>query len=279
MSERSILITGCSSGIGEACAHGMEARGWRVLASARKREDVDRLNAEGLEALHLDYAEPESIARAAEEAMERTEGRLFALFNNGAYGQPGAVEDLTMEVLRAQFEANFFGWHDLTRRIVPAMRRQGKGRLVFCSSILGLVPLKYRGAYTASKFALEGLASTLRMEVKEAGIAVSLIEPGPIRTRFAANAAEAFKRNIDIEASPHRAAYEERLARLDSGGTSSRFKLGPEAVLAKLVHAVESTDPKPQYFVTAPTYMMDAARRLLPPRLLERLLDRASDQG
>ena len=269
MTQRSILITGCSSGIGLASARMMKARGWRVFATARKDQDIARLkHEEGVESLYLDYAEPRSIAAAAEHVLAATDGRLTALFNNGAYGQPGAVEDVTPDVLRAQFEANVFGWHDLTCRIIPAMRRNGEGRIVFCSSVLGLIAAPYRGAYCASKFAIEALADTLRMELEEAGIKIVLIEPGPIATRFVEHALEAYRRNIDLEGSHHRDIYRSRLARMEGGGKQS-FKLGPEAVATKLVHALESTKPKPRYYVTFPTYAVALLRRLLPTRALD----------
>ena len=227
MAERSILITGCSSGIGLASAREMKARGWRVFATARKDEDIKRLREkEGVESLYLDYAEPTSIAAAAAKVLEATGGTLTALFNNGAYGQPGAVEDLKPEVLRAQFEVNVFGWHDLTRRLIPSMRVRGEGRIVFCSSVLGLVAAPYRGAYCASKFAIEALADSLRIELAPSGLKVILIEPGPIASRFLEHALEAYRRNIDLEASPHRDIYRARIARLEEGG-SQTFKLGP----------------------------------------------------
>ena len=269
MTQRSILITGCSSGIGFASALEMKARGWRVFATARKPEDIARLRDEhGLESLHLDYAEPDSIAEAAAYVLKATDGALTALFNNGAYGQPGAVEDVTPEVLRAQFEANVIGWHDLTCRVIPAMRANGEGRIVFCSSVLGLIAAPYRGAYCASKFAIEALADTLRMELAGTGIHVSLIEPGPIATRFVEHALEAYRRNIDMEGSPHREVYRTRLAKMEEGGNQS-FKLGPEAVAAKLVHALESKRPKIRYYVTFPTYAAAFLRRLLPARALD----------
>lgn len=273
---RTILITGCSSGIGWHCALGMKARGWRVLATARREEDLARLRAEGLEALALDYAAPASVAACAEETSRLTGGRLDALFNNGAYGQPGAVEDLTREVLEAQFAANFFGWHQLTRACLPLMRANGHGRIVQCSSVLGLVALKWRGAYNASKFAIEGLSDTLRLELKGSGIFVSLIEPGPITSKFVESARRHFERNIDDTRSYYQEAYAGQRARFARGG-ASRYKLGPEAVLEKLVHAVESPQPKARYYVTRPTHYMALARRLLPQRMLDRLLDRVSD--
>jgi len=269
MSERSILITGCSSGIGLASAREMKARGWRVFATARKPEDLARLRDEvAVESLYLDYAEPASIAEAAKHVLAATEGKLTALFNNGGYGQLGAVEDLTPDVLRAQFEANVFGWHDLNRRVIPSMRARGEGRIVFCSSMLGLVAGPYRGAYCASKFAIEALADTLRMELATTGIRIVLIEPGPIASRFLEHALQAYRRNIDLEGSPHREIYRARIARMEAGG-SQTFKLGPEAVAAKLVKALESRTPKPRYYVTVPTYVAAFLRRLLPTRTLD----------
>lgn len=275
MSQRSILITGCSSGIGEYCARALSQRGWRVFATARRDEDLARLRADGFEALYLDYREPESIKALAEEVLERAGGRLDALFNNGAYAQPGAVEDISRALLREQFEANFFGWHDLTCRLVPAMRRHRSGRIVMCSSVLGLWALKYRGAYTASKFALEGLTDTLRLELRGSGIFVSLIEPGPIRSRFREHALDAFLSNIDRENSAHRKAYRRQLARLE-GRRSSRFKRGPEVVFTKLLQALESPRPRAHYYVTPATHLVALALRFLPRRTLDRGANRLS---
>ncbi|MGH6737091.1 MAG: SDR family oxidoreductase [Methyloceanibacter sp.] len=268
IAQRSVLITGCSSGIGLASAREMKRRGWRVFATARKPEDIARLKEERCDSVYLDYAEPDSIAVAADQVLEATGRRLDALFNNGGYAQPGAVEDVARDVLRAQFEANVFGWHDLTRRIIPAMRARGQGRIVFCSSVLGIVAAPYRGAYCASKYAVEALADALRMELAGTGITISLIEPGPIATRLVEHAIEAYRRHIDMERSPHRETYRARLARMEQGGNQS-FKLPPEAVAAKLVHALESKRPKARYYVTFPTYAAVLLRRLLPTRLLD----------
>jgi len=274
MGARSVLITGCSSGIGLASAREMKARGWRVFATARKPEDIARLKEkEGVISLYLDYAEPHSIEAAAEHVLAATGGKLTALFNNGAYGQPGAVEDLRRDVLRDQFEAGFFGWHDLTARIIPSMRAQGEGRIVFCSSVLGLVSAPYRGAYCASKFAVEALADSLRMELAATGIRIVLIEPGPIASRFLEHALEAYRRNIDLEGSAHREIYRTRIARLEEGGDQT-FKLGPEAVALKLVHALESRNPKRRYYVTLPTYAAALLRRVLPARALDAIAAR-----
>jgi NAD(P)-dependent dehydrogenase (short-subunit alcohol dehydrogenase family) len=274
---RTILITGCSSGIGWHCALGLKARGWRVLATARKPEDLARLEAEGLEALSLDYADRKSVSACAAEVARRTGGTLDALFNNGAFGQPGAVEDLTREVLEAQFAANFFGWHQLTRECLPLMRANGGGRIVQCSSVLGLVALKWRGAYNASKFAIEGLSDTLRLELRGSGIFVSLIEPGPITSKFVETSLRNFEANIDETTSHYKEAYARQRARLGRGG-SARYKLGPEAVLDALVRALEAPRPHAHYHVTKSTRYIAIARRILPQRLLDYVLDKASDK-
>jgi NAD(P)-dependent dehydrogenase (short-subunit alcohol dehydrogenase family) len=272
MQTRSILITGCSSGIGLCCARGLQARGWRVFATARRPADVERLNAEGLESLPLDLADSASIHAAVADILARSGGRLDALFNNGAYGQPGAVEDLSREVLRELFETNVLGWHELTRRVLPVMRGQGHGRIVYNSSVLGFVALRYRGAYIASKYAIEGLADTMRLELRGSGIHVSLIEPGPIESRFRANALLAFRRNIDAAHSVHRATYAHMVQRLETEGPVVPFTLPPEAVLKKLAHAIESPRPRPRYYVTFPTYLFGTLKRMLSTRLLDRLL-------
>jgi len=273
---KAVLITGCSSGIGECVALGLKARGYRVFASVRKEGDVTRLEKMGLESVKLDLRDAQSIAGALDWVLERTQGKLYGLFNNGAYGQPGAVEDLTTDVLRAQFETNFFGWHELTRRVLPVMRRQGFGRIIQNSSVLGFVALKWRGAYNSSKYALEGLTDTLRMELAGTRIFVSLVEPGPITSRFRENAYAAFKANIDVEASPYRDDYRRVEARLASESDQQAFTLPGEAVLEKVVHALESRRPKPRYYVTVPTHALAFARRVLPTRWLDAVLKRAS---
>jgi NAD(P)-dependent dehydrogenase (short-subunit alcohol dehydrogenase family) len=276
---RSILITGCSSGIGYCCAHGLARRGWQVIASARKPDDVARLRAEGLTAVRLDLDDPERIAVGLAETLAATGGRLDALFNNGAFGLPGAVEDLSRDALRAQLETNLLGWHDLTCRVIPLMRRQGHGRIIQNSSVLGLVALPYRGAYVASKFALEGLTDTLRLELAGSGISVSLIEPGPILSRFRHNARLAFERLVDPSRSPHQAAYQRMAERLETEGPAQPFTLPAEAVLKPLIHALESPRPRPRYYVTLPTHLLGVLRRLLGTRGMDRLVNRISRGG
>ena len=267
-----ILITGCSSGIGLHCARRLKEKGWQVIATARRDEDLDRLKGLGLEALYLDYSDEKSIHACFARTMTISKGRLDGLFNNGAYGQPGAVEDLPTDVLRQQFEANFFGWHTLTNLVVPVMRKQGSGRIVHCSSVLGIVPYRWRGAYNASKFALEGLASTMRLELEGSGIHVSLIEPGPIESKFTANGLKHFEKNIDRESSVHKAEYAIQLRRLKSDGGVNRFRLGPEAVFEKLVHALNSKKPRAHYHVTVPTRIMALAKRFLPQPMIDAIL-------
>jgi len=276
MSQRSILITGCSSGIGYAAAHGMRARGWRVFASCRNAHDCKRLTEEGFDSPQLDYTNPDSIITALADVLEATDGTLDALFNNGAYALPGAVEDLPTQALREIFEANFFGWHTLTQAVIPFMRAQGHGRIVQCSSVLGLVTMPWRGAYNATKFALEGLTDTLRIEMRDTNIRVSLIEPGPITSNIRANSIPHFEQWIDWESSPraaqYRAVLHERLYR--AGGKPDRFELPPQAVVKKLIHAVESTRPRARYYVTKPTHLSGLMRRVLTTRALDRIMSR-----
>ena len=275
---RTILITGCSTGIGRCAARGMKARGWRVFATARKPEDLTALEADGFSAHYLDYTEEDSVQAAADAVLDATGGRLDALFNNGAYAQPGALEDISTKVLREQFEANFFGWHALTRCIIPAMRRQARGRIVMNSSILGLITMGFRGPYTCTKFAIEAYADTLRIELAGSGIHVSVIEPGPIRTNLTRTALDYARRNIDLENSVHRAFYCKRLAQMERGGITVG-ELGPEAVLDVLVHACEHPRPRPQYFVTRPTKVLGLARRVVPKRQLDAFLLWATHKG
>ncbi|GHC76247.1 SDR family oxidoreductase [Limoniibacter endophyticus] len=266
-SRKTILVTGASSGIGAYCARALAKDGWRVFATARKPEDIAALQADGIETFYLDYGEPASIPVLVDLVLEKTGGTLDALYNNGAYAQAGAVEDLPTQALRDQFETNVFGWHELTRRIVPTMRKQGHGRIVQCSSILGLMPVKYRGAYSASKHAIEALALCLRAELQGSGIEVCLIEPGPITSKIASNGLPWFERYIDHENSAHRDDYKKQLERLRSGGTKSRFKLGPEAVYVALKHALTHPRPRPHSVVTTPARLGVLLKRLLPARI------------
>jgi NAD(P)-dependent dehydrogenase (short-subunit alcohol dehydrogenase family) len=272
---RTILITGCSSGIGLDAAGTLARRGWRVFATCRSEADCARLRGAGLESFALDLADAASVTAGAAEALARTEGRLDALFNNGAFAIPGAVEDLPRAALRAIFETNLFGQVDLTNRVLPAMRAAGGGRVVFTSSVLGLVAAPWRGAYVATKFALEGIVDTLRLELAGSDIAVVLIEPGPIATPFRKKSIPHFEAHIDWRASPHRAAYEATLLqRLYGPPRRDRFELPPAAVTERLVAALEARRPRARYFVTVPTHGAALMRRLLPASVLDRVLGR-----
>jgi len=274
MAQKSILITGCSSGIGYDAAHGLKGEGWRVFAACRQQKDCDRLAAEGLETVQLDYSDEASITEALTHVLDKTGGTLDALFNNGAYACPGANEDLPRGALREIFEANVFGWHDLTRQVIPVMRAQGHGYIVNCSSVLGLVVAPWRSAYNSSKFALEALTDTLRIEMRDTGIKVVLIEPGPITSNIRKNAIPHFEKWIDWENSPradqYRATLNKRLYK--DSDKKDTFELPPSAVTAKLLRALNSTNPRPRYYVTTPTYIMGTLRRILPTRALDWLL-------
>ena len=264
--QKSILITGCSSGIGYDAAKTLAATGWRVLATCRKMADAKRLSTEGLEAFVLDLADEASVAQGAETALTRTDGQLFALFNNGAFAIPGASEDLPRAAYRDIFETNLFGQIDLTNRILPAMRKNGRGRIIMNSSILGFAAMRYRGAYNATKFAMEGLTDTMRLENPDPDIHFILIEPGPVTSRIRENSVPHFERWIDTDNSRHADAYQSTVKpRLYTEKTKpDRFELPASAVTEKLLHALTAHKPKSRYFVTTPTYIAHYLRRLLP---------------
>ena len=268
----SVLITGCSTGIGFDAAVTLQSLNFEVFATARKQQDVEKLRALGLKAKRLDLTDEASIDNAVKWVLSETGGTLYALFNNGAYGQPGALEDLPLEALKAQFDTNFFGWHSLTQKVIPIMREQGFGRIIQNSSVLGFVAMPYRGAYNASKFAIEGYTDTLRLELSNTNIQVSLIEPGPIETRFRANALAKIQEYIDVEHSAHKAEYLPQIARLEREESSTRFTLPASAVTKKLVHALMSKKAKARYYVTTPTYLMAIFKRILPITWLDKIL-------
>ncbi len=274
---RSILITGCSSGIGQDAARGLKARGWRVFATCRQEADCERLRAEGFESFRLDLADEDSIAAAVATVVDRTGGTLDALYNNGAFACPGAVEDLPRGALREIFEVNLFGTHDLTRRVIPIMRAQGHGRIVNCSSVLGIVGARWRGAYVSTKFALEGLSDVLRLEMQGTGIQVILIEPGPITSRIRENSVAHFEKWVNWQASARADEYRSLQHRLyKAKDAPDTFELPPSAVTARLVKALESPRPRARYYVTTPTHIAGLARRVLPTRALDWLVGRGS---
>jgi NAD(P)-dependent dehydrogenase (short-subunit alcohol dehydrogenase family) len=267
-----ILITGCSSGIGYITAKFLQQQGYRVIASARKSADVARLTDEGFETVQLDLADSLSIQQAVAQVIQLTDGKLDALFNNAAFGQPGAVEDLSRENLRHQFETNFFGTHELTNLVIPVMRKQGYGKIIYNSSILGIVAMKYRGAYNASKFALEGLVDTLRLELSGSNIHLSLIEPGPISSHFRKNAFALYQKNINPTQSVHQQNYLAMQSRLEKQGKVLPFTLPAQVVADKVLHALKAKRPKLRYYVTFPAYLFAFLKRILPTRWLDFLL-------
>ena len=275
--QKSILITGCSSGIGYDAAHTLQKRGWRVFATCRQEADCERLRGEGLESFRLDYEDEASIKQAVTETLSRTGGTLEALFNNGAYAIPALTQDYPRDALRAIFEANLFGYFDLINQLLPVMFDQGHGRIVNCSSVLGLTAMRGRGAYNGTKFALEGLTDTLRMELRGQPIHISLIEPGPITTDIRKKAQPNFEKWIDWKNSRGRSFYEKSLMpRLYAkAGRPDLGELPPSAVTKKLIHALESPRPRPRYYVTTWTYAAGMLKRLLSTRALDWLFARA----
>lgn len=277
---KTILITGCSSGIGYDAAHGLQKAGWKVFATCRKEEDCARLRAEGLTSFVLDVSDPGSIEAGFNEALARGQGRLDALFNNAAFACPGAVEDLPVGALREIFETNLFGLHDLTLRAIRVMRAQGEngeGRIVQCSSVLGLIGIRWRGAYVATKFALEGLTDCARLEMSDTGIRIITINPGPIPTRFRLNSIPHFERWVDWKSSARRAQYEGSLLKrlYQPSGKPDRFELPPSAVTEALLHALTSPRPRGHYYVTKATHLAAVARRILPLPLQDWLFSKS----
>ena len=276
MQQKSILITGCSSGIGHDAALGMRERGWRVFASCRKEADCQMMRELGFESPRIDYQDGDSIRDGLGEVLAATGGTLDAVFNNGAFGLPGAVEDLPVEGLREIFDANFFGWHDLTRQIIPVMRTQGYGRIVMNSSVLGFLPFHWRASYVATKYALEGYSDVLRLELSPANIQVILIEPGPIPSNIRANSIPHFEKWIDWENSALSEFYRKSLIKRLYAGKQKPdpFELPASAVTDKLALALESERPRARYRVTRLTQIAWIAKRLLPTRTMDYLISR-----
>jgi len=277
--QKTILITGCSSGIGLCAAETLQKRGYRVFATARKESDVRALATRGLESLQLDVRDSNSINAALTEILKRTGGTLYALFNNAGFVQAGAVEDLSAAAIREQFETNVFGAIELTNGVIPIMRKQGYGRIIQNSSMLGVVAFPFVGAYNASKFALDGFTHTLRQELRGTGIKVSIIAPGPILSQLRTNADQYFSTRIDIISSPHKQTYERMAKRYKTPELSKkdqRVTLTPEAVVADLIHALESSHPKSHYYVGFAAKLFAFLRRVLPERSLDWLIAKAS---
>ena len=270
---KSVLITGCSSGIGLCIAKGLKRRGYRVFPTARTLKDVNILQDSGFEALLLDLSSSDSIKTAIFNLYKKTD-TIYALINNGAYGQVGALEDISRSTLDKQFQSNVFGWHELTNLVLPKMRELNSGRVIYISSVLGFVAMPFRGSYIASKFAIEGLVSTLRLELVDTNIKFSVIQPGPIESKFRENAYKAFKENVDISSSYYLNQYESMIERLKSG-TNVKFTLPPEAVLKCTIHALESDSPKNYYRVTFPTKLFALLDNILPSKLMDNILNKS----
>jgi short-subunit dehydrogenase len=280
MNSQHILITGCSTGIGHKTAEVLHQRGHRIIATVRQKEDAESLQSMGIKTLILDLDDSQSIQTAFDEALRFFDNRIDVLFNNAAYGQPGAIEDLTRTALREQFETNVFGTQELTNLTLAQMRKTNQGRIIYNSSVLGLVSIAYRGAYNATKFAIESIADTLRLELKDTNITISLIEPGPITSQFRANAYAKYQQHIDKQSSAHQDTYEAMEQRLTKPGPAAPFTLPAQAVVDKVIHAVEAKRPKVRYFVTFPTYLLTTLKWLLPYRWMDKVLLRiASDEN
>lgn len=274
---KTCLITGCSSGIGLCAAITLHQRGYKVVATVRNDSDKTSLEQHGIYTIIMDLANENSVSTGFQQALIHLNNQLDGLFNNAAFGQPGAVEDLSRTALKEQFETNVFGTQQLTNLAIAHMRRQGYGRIIYNSSVLGLIALAYRGAYNASKFAIEGLADTLRLELHGTNIDVSLIEPGPIISRFRDNAYAKYLQHIDKTSSAHHETYEAMEARLKKKGPAAPFTLSADAVVKKCIHALEAKKPKRRYYVTFPTYLFAYSKRLLPAAVLDWLCRKVSD--
>ncbi len=275
MTQRSILITGCSSGIGLCAATELKMRGWRVFAAARKSKDVQNLASMGLESILLDLNDSDSIHQAVQHVLAATGGTLDAVFNNAGLLVAGATEDISRDLTRAQFETNVFGPMELIRQILPVMHQQGHGRIVQNSSILGVITLPYYGAYNASKFALEGFTHTLRQECRGTNIHVSLLNPGPITSELRNNAHQIYQKQIAGQPSRHQHAYRKlEEAYFTPDQTTKRIQQPPQAVVKKLLHALESPRPNIHYYVGWPAELMAIAQRLLPERTFDWLLSK-----
>jgi short-subunit dehydrogenase len=268
--KKSILITGCSSGIGYDTAHYLHNNGYKVYASARDAEDVKRLQEEGLETYLLDVTSADAITEVL-NTITKDGSELYAVFNNAGYGQPGAVEDITTDVLREQFETNLFGLHELTRQAIKIMRRQGYGRIIQHSSVLGIISLRFRGAYNASKYAIEGLCDTLRLELMETDIHVCTINTGPVRSDFRKNAIKMFKKNVISEGSVFEREYNEELLTVKEKD-GDIFTKDSDVVIKNIVHALESKKPQPRYYNTLATHLLGGFKRVLSTSILDKIL-------
>ena len=272
--EKVAVVTGASTGIGRATARMLKARGWRVFPTARSRTDLDLLRGEGFQPVELDLADPDSVEYAAKEVLELSQGMLGALVNNAGYGQPGALEDLSRSAVRKQFETNVIGTLDFTNRFIPVFRAQQRGRIVLVSSVVGRVVIPFLGAYSASKFALEAIGDGWRMELGPAGISVSVVEPGPIKTCFRKRVVSEAARGLEMRNSVFAKQYAKELSEPERTYTrpTDVFQKPPEAVAQRIVHALESRWPRARYPVTGAAWLGDFAARFLPARIKDWML-------
>jgi short-subunit dehydrogenase len=271
--KKTILITGCSSGIGYDTAHYLHKNGYRICATARKPQDVERLKSEGLESYILDVTSADAIGEVL-SIITKDGGELYGVFNNAGFGQPGAVEDITTEVLKEQFETNFFGLHELTRQSLKIMRKQGYGRIIQHSSVLGIISLRFRGAYNASKYAIEGLCDTLRQELLDTDIYVCTINTGPIHSDFRKNAIKMFQKNVVSEGSVFEKEYKSQLLESSESKEDDKFTKNSDVVIKNIIHALESKKPQPRYYNTLATYLLGGFKRVLSTTLLDRILSK-----
>jgi short-subunit dehydrogenase len=265
---QNIVITGCSTGIGLETSKYLKAQGIKVYATAREQKDVEMLKSLGFNALLLDVTLPTHIEQVIAHVLN-ADGKIDVWFNNAGFGQAGFLEDITTEVLKEQFETNVFGLHECTHQVLKVMRAQGYGKIIQHSSVLGLVSLSARGAYNASKYAIEGLTDTLRLEYYNENIYFSLLNTGPITSKFRENALKKLEQNVTIEASRYAKSYKARLS-----GENPKVPFNEEPIsVAKVVYKIIQTKkPKPRYYITKATYILGFAKHILPTRLLDKLL-------
>jgi NADP-dependent 3-hydroxy acid dehydrogenase YdfG len=269
--SKAVLITGCSSGIGRATAEHLNDRGWTVYATARRAESIEDLAQRGCTTLSLDVTD-ESSMRTAVDAVEMAEGAVGVLVNNAGYSQSGAVETVPLDQLRRQFETNVFGLVRMCQLVLPAMRRQGWGKIVNISSMGGRLTFPGGGAYHATKHAVEAFSDAMRFEVQGFGIDVILIEPGLITTKFGeVGAATVGEGPADGPYAEFNDAVAKGTAEVYEGGLA-RLGGGPEVVARKIEKAITARRPRTRYPVTPSARLAIGQRRLLTDRMWDRAM-------
>ena len=270
-----VLITGCSTGIGYETAKYLTQKNFNIITSCRKKVDVERLSKEFKHSIHLDISSSISIKKSfivIKKIIKKN--KIYGIFCNAGYGQWGAVEDLNINLIKKQFETNIFGHIELINLFIPYMRKQNEGRIIFNSSVLGLVSFPYCSAYNATKFAMEAFASSLRLELLNTNIKVSLIEPGPIISKFNINVLKHFKK-ININDSVHKRKYYKFIKYFNK--ENNKFALPSLSVAKKVYIALKSNKPKSQYYVTLPTYILSYSR-ILPNSIFEKFIKLINNQ-